>query len=144
MEKYNKNKEKRKLKFDAPISSLLEQLSQYYPTLSVYDIIVAGLEELLAQNRRIEMHTMKTSERIRFLSDHNQGGFSLVGVSTLEKWSDETNKLEAENARLLELLRRYEWKGQNGTCPDCGWTAITGHPSLCELNKAIEGGDNAS
>jgi hypothetical protein len=52
MEKYNKNKEKRKLKFDAPISSLLEQLSQYYPTLSAYDIIIAALEELLAQNRR--------------------------------------------------------------------------------------------
>lgn len=39
---------------------------------------------------------------------------------------------------LRELLRRYEWKGRAGTCPDCGWTAITGHPSTCDLRQAIE------
>ena len=27
-----------------------------------------------------------------------------------------------ENAKLQELLHRYEWSGPNDTCPDCGWT----------------------
>jgi len=32
---------------------LIRQLRQYYPLLSWYDILIAGLEELLDQNRRV-------------------------------------------------------------------------------------------
>ena len=34
------------------IVRLIRQLRQYYPLLSVYDLLIAGLEELLYQNRR--------------------------------------------------------------------------------------------
>ncbi len=47
-------------------------------------------------------------------------------------------ELEDENSKLIDLLKRYEWKGPNDTCPDCGWTERTGHPTLCDLGKAIK------
>ncbi len=41
--------------------------------------------------------------------------------------------------RLLDLLKRIEWSGQDANCPCCGWDNYTdgGHRD-CELKAAID------
>lgn len=62
------------------ILHLLKQLRTYYPHLSNFDIIIAALEELLAQNRRMKMpNKLNESQEIRIRFDgppsHESGRF---------------------------------------------------------------------
>lgn len=59
-------------------------------------------------------------------------------------------ELEADKAKLRNLLKRVEWKGSpitffgtarpngvHGTCPACGWPKPEGHTSDCPIAAAL-------
>ena len=53
-----------------------------------------------------------------------------------DRWSAEVQRLRAREARMKALLKRLEWRGGSGDCPDCcGWNDAGGkhHKPDCEL-----------
>ena len=71
---------------------------------------------------------------LRMANNENPPGFKIVPWETVESLLDEVERSRA-------LLKRLEWRGGSGDCPDCcGWNDAEGkhHKPDCELAALLQ------